>query len=107
MECVITAITCSLDTLRQTHVNVTESSDNYFGALVTLSCDRDYKLVSGSLIRRCLADGSWSGEKLTCKGMYQAYTKQKDCRHTGKKYVKRTGLFDINYDVNHSKKNIF
>ncbi|KAI0214882.1 hypothetical protein LSAT2_033111 [Lamellibrachia satsuma] len=60
-------ITCSLDTLQQTHVTLTESIDNHFGALVTLSCDRDYKLVSGSVVRRCLADGSWSGEKLTCK----------------------------------------
>ena len=42
--------------------------DNVFGDKCRFFCNIGYRLISGSMVRTCQANGTWSGEIPDCQG---------------------------------------
>ena len=47
---------------------VTDQTGDSYEATATIHCRRGYHRVTGSQLRTCIGDGTWSGTTLVCAG---------------------------------------
>ena len=64
MFLILTVVDCGTLT-NPANGQVSHTAGTTFGQTATYSCDTGYNLV-GDSIRRCQADGMWSGNEPTC-----------------------------------------
>ncbi|XP_076814212.1 sushi, von Willebrand factor type A, EGF and pentraxin domain-containing protein 1-like isoform X2 [Clavelina lepadiformis] len=49
------------------NAKLTHSSDIYFGDIVSITCDKGYRMTSGNATRPCRPDGNFEGDKPVCE----------------------------------------